>query len=78
MTSTSTIGQPVALGGSSLAENLQHLPASMNLAKGKLSHEEALKNVEGYEIGPKANQPISARSVLALCASSIHKRHLSY
>jgi hypothetical protein len=40
--------QPIARGGSSLADNLQHLPASMNLAKHDLSHEEALERVPGY------------------------------
>jgi hypothetical protein len=40
--------QAISLGGSSLAENLQHLPARMNLAKGDMSHEQALDRVAGY------------------------------
>lgn len=40
--------QPIALGGSSLADNLQHLPTRMNLAKHDMSHAAALERVDGY------------------------------
>jgi hypothetical protein len=40
--------QPVVLGGSSLAENLQHLPAAINASKHARTHEEALVSVPGY------------------------------
>jgi hypothetical protein len=56
--------QPIALGGSSLAENLQHLPARINLAKRDLSHEEALERVEKYAAwvnGPPTYEQVAYR-----------------
>ena len=39
---------PIKLGGSSRAENLQHLPARMNMSKGAKTHDQALDRVDGY------------------------------
>ena len=57
--------QPIARGGSSLADNLQAIPASMNLAKHDLSHEEALERVPGYRAwceGPATYDQVTYRT----------------